>query len=161
MSRQISIPNHFKLVMMQAPTTTNASVTTQVITMKNCSKATVIFLLNNAVGFSSTPTLHQATDIAAATNKAGPTVPIWSNLATGTNDTLVSRTAAASYAQGTGATPSMIVFEIDASTLDVANGYDCIYFTIATSSQATDFVAAMAILHTSYQQATPPTQIVD
>ncbi|MES2146709.1 MAG: hypothetical protein V4491_02555 [Pseudomonadota bacterium] len=161
MSRQLSIPTHFKLVTMLYPRTTNAALTTQVISLRGCSKATVVFLLNNAVGFSSTPTLIQATDIAAATNKAGPVSAIWSNLDTSSTDTLVARTAAASYAEGTGATPSMIVFEVDASTLDVNNGYDCIYFTMGTSSQATDFVAAIAILHTSYQQATPPSQILD
>jgi hypothetical protein len=161
MARQLSLPVNFKIVQMQKPTTTNAAVQTQTITLKGCHKAWVIFEFNNAVGFSSTPTLIQCTDIASATNKAGPVVPIWSNLAAATTDTLVRRTDAASYAQGTAATPSEIVFEIDPSRLDVNGGYDCIYFTIASSSQATDFVAATAILQTSYQQATPPTQVID
>jgi hypothetical protein len=157
----MSLPVNFKIVQMLKPQTTNAAVQTQTISLKGCNKAWVIFEFTQAVGFSSTPTLHQATDIASGTNKAGPVVPIWSNLAAATTDTLVSRTAAASYAIGTGATPAEVVFEIDPSQLDVNGGYDCIYFTIATSSQATDFVSATAILQTSYQQATPPTQVLD
>ena len=50
---------------------------------------------------------------------------------------------------------------LDPATLDVNGGYDCIYFTIATSSQATNFVAANAFLHTAYEQATPPSAILD
>jgi hypothetical protein len=53
-----------------------------------------VFHFTNAAGFASTPTLIQATDIAAATNKAGPTVPIWANEDTAATDTLVAKTAA-------------------------------------------------------------------
>jgi hypothetical protein len=53
------------------------------------------------------------------------------------------------------------VFEIDPTRLDVTNGYDCIYFTIATSSQATNFVSATAYLQNAYAQATPPSAILD
>lgn len=161
MARQVSLPVNYKIVQMLKPQTTNGALTSQVITLKGVNKAWVIFEFTQAVGHATTPTLLQATNIAAGTNKAGPSVPIWSNLATASTDTLVSRTAAASYAVSTATGGMEVVFEIDPSLLDVANGYDCIYFTIATSSQATNFVGATAILQTSYQQATPPTQIVD
>jgi hypothetical protein len=161
MARQVSLPVNFKIVQMLKPQTTNGALTSQVISLKGANKAWVVFEFTQAVGHATTPTLLQATNIAAATNKAGPSAAIWSNLATATTDTLVSRTAGASYALTTATGGMQVVFEIDPSTLDVNGGYDCIYFTIATSSQATNFVSATAYLQTSYQQATPPSAILD
>lgn len=161
MSRQVSLPVNFKIVQMITPKTTNAALTSQVISLKGCNKAWVVFEFTQAVGFASTPTLLQATSIAAGTNKAGPTSPVWANEDTASTDTLVKKTSGASYAVTNDIKNKEVVFEIDPSTLDVANGYDCVYFTIATSSQATNFVSATAYLQTSYQQATPPSQILD
>jgi hypothetical protein len=90
----------------------------------------------------------QATSIAAGTNKAGPTVDIWANEDTAATDTLVKQTAGASYAVTNNIKNKQVVFEIDPTRLDGNNGYDCIYFTIATSSQATNFVSAPPICRT-------------
>jgi hypothetical protein len=161
MARQLSLPQNFKIVQLFKPQTTNASLTSQVFTLKNAHKAWAVFDFTQAVGHATTPTLIQATSIAGSTNKAGPTCNIWSNLATATTDTLVARTAAASYAVTTATGGMQVVFEIDPSGFDVANGYDCAYFTIATSSQATNFVSAAVYLLARYQQATPPSAILD
>jgi hypothetical protein len=161
MARQVSLPVNFKYVQMIAPKTTNAALTSQVISLKGAAKVTVTFEFTQAVGHATTPTLIQATSIAGSTNKAGPSSAIWANEDTAATDTLVKKTAAASYAVTNDVKNKQVVFEIDPSTLDVANGYDCIYFTIATSSQATNFVAANALVQTSYQQATPPSAILD
>jgi hypothetical protein len=160
MSRQMSLPQNFKIVQMIPPKTTNAALTSQVVSLKGVNKAWVIFEFTQAVGFASTPTLLQATSIGAGTNKAGPSVPIWANEDTATTDTLVKQASdAASYAVTNNIKNKEVVFEIDPSRLDSNNLYDYIYFTLATSSQATNFVSATAILQTSYQQSTPPTQI--
>jgi hypothetical protein len=161
MARQLSLPQNFKIVQLLKPQTTNGSLTTQVFSLKTGHKAWAVFDFTQAVGHATTPTLLQATNIAAGTNKAGPSVPIWSNLATATTDTLVARTAAASYALTTATGGMQVVFEIDPIQMDVANGYDCAYFTIATSSQATNFVSASLYLLARFQQATPPSAILD
>jgi len=161
MARQFSLPVNLKTVQMFSPKTTNASLSSQGISLKGCAKAWVIFEFTQAVGHATTPTLIQAQAIAGTGNKAGPTSAIWANEDTAATDTLVKKTAAASYAVTNDIKNKQVVFEIDASTLDVANGFDCIYFTIGTSSQATNFVSATAYLQTSYQQATPPSQILD
>lgn len=161
MARQFSLPVNTKIVQMFAPKTTNASLTSQVITLKNAHRAWVVFEFTQAVGHATTPTLKQATSIAAGTNKAGPTVDVWSNEDTAATDTLVKQTAGASYAVTNDVKNKEVVFEIDPSRLDVANGYDCVYFTIATSSQATNFVSATAYIQHAYQQATPPSAILD
>jgi hypothetical protein len=160
MSRQVSLPVNYKIVQMLFPQTTNGAVQTQVVSLKGVNKAWVVFEFTQAVGFASAPTLLQATTLAAGTNKAGPASPIWWNKDCSLTDTLVKQASAASFALDTNAKHEQVVFEIDPSTLDVNNAFDYVYFTIATSSQATNFVSATAYLQTSYQQATPPTQIV-
>jgi hypothetical protein len=161
MARQYSLPQHQKIVQMLPPQTTNAAVSSQVISLKNAHKCWVVFDFLNAVGFASVPTLNQATSIAAGTNKAGPTVPIWANEDTAATDTLVKKADAASYTMTNDIKHKQVVFEIDPSRLDVNNGYDCIYFTMGTSSQATNFVSATAYLMQRYPQATPPSAILD
>lgn len=156
-----SLVQSYKTVQMFYPKTTNASLTSQVISLKNCHKATIVFDFYQSTGHATTPTLLQATNIAAGTNKAGPSAMIWSNLATASTDTLVARTAAASYALSTATGGMQVVFEVDPAALDIANGYDCIYFTIATSSQAANFVSATAYLEQRYPGNQPPTAILD
>jgi len=155
----ISLPTKFKIVTAFAPKTTNAALTSVPVTLKNAVKAWLILNFTQAVGFASTPTLKQATDIAIGTNAAGPISRIWSNLDVATTDTLVERTAAASYALTTGTTNMLVIFEIDPASL--TDGYDVVYCTIATSSQASDFVAGEWLIQTNYAQATPPSAIVD
>lgn len=161
MARQFQMPANIKPVELIAPKTTNAALTSKTVSLKHAHKAWAVFHFTNAAGFASTPTLIQATDIAAATNKAGPTVDIWANEDTAATDTLVKKTAGASYAVAADIKNKIVIFEIDPSRLDVNNGYDCIYFTMGTSSQATNFVSADLYVLNVYAQATPPTNILD
>ena len=59
------------IVQAFAPKTTNAALTSQVVTLKAAIRAWLVLHFTQAAGFASTPTLKQATDIAAATNAAG------------------------------------------------------------------------------------------
>lgn len=161
MSRQFQIPANLKPTQLFAPKTTNATLASQVVTLKNAIKAWVVLEFTQAVGHATTPTLNQATSIAATTNKAGPTVDIWANEDTAATDTLVKKTAGASYAVTNDIKNKQVVFEIDPARLDINNGYDCVYMTIATSSQATNFVAGSIYILNAYAQATPPSAIID
>jgi len=155
----ISLPTKFKIVQAFAPKTTNAALSSQVITVKNAVKVWLVLHFTNAVGFASAPTLRQATDIAAGTNAAGPTSRIWANEDAAATDTLVAQTAGALYTMAADIKLKMVVFEIDPASL--TDGYDCLYCTIATSSQATNFVAGEWVIQTNFQQATPPSAILD
>jgi hypothetical protein len=162
MARQFNIPAHLKPVQLLAPQTTNGALTSQVISLKNASKAWLVLEFNQAVGHATTPTLNQATSIAAGTNKAGPAVSIWANEDTVATDTLVKQAAeAALFAVAATVKKKQVVFEIDPARLDVNGGYDCVYLTIATSGQATNFVSGTAYLLNAYEQATPPSAILD
>ena len=155
----ISLPTKFKIVTAFAPKTTNAALTSQVVTLKNAMRAWLVLNFTNAVGFASVPTLKQATDIAAGTNAAGPSSRIWANEDVAATDTLVAQTAAASYTMAADVKNKLIIFEIDPATL--TDGYDCVYCTIATSSQATDFVAGEWWIQGNFSQATLPSAILD
>src|SRR5690242_5601803 len=99
MARQFSLPVNFKITQLFYPQTTNGALTSQVITLKGAAKAFVVFDFTQAVGHATTPTLMQATTIAAGTNKAGPAVPIWVNEDCAATDTLVKQASdAASFA---------------------------------------------------------------
>lgn len=161
MSRQFSLPQNMKIVQLTSPVTTNGGVTTDVISLKNAHKAWLVVELTQAQANATQLSLKQATDVAAGTNKAGPTVPIWANEDTVASDTLVKQADAASYTVANDAKHKQVVFEIDPSRLDIANGYDCVYLVSADSTQATDFISVTAYLQTRYEQATPPSAIID
>jgi hypothetical protein len=155
----LSLPTRFKIATAFAPKTTNAALTSIPVTLKNAVKAWLILSFTNAVGFASAPTIKQATDIAIGTNAAGPTCRIWANEDVAATDTLVAQTAAALYTMAADIKLKLVVFEIDPASL--TDGYDVVYCTIATSSQATNFVSGEWILQTNFAQATPPSAIVD
>jgi hypothetical protein len=154
-----SLPTKFKIVQLLQPTTTNASITSDAISLKGAIKATIICHYTQAVGHATTPTLKQATDVAIGTNAAGPTSRIWANEDVATSDALVAQTAGASFAMAADVKNKIVVFEIDPATL--TDGYDCVYLTQATSSQATNFCSMEAIIQTNFQQTSIPSAIVD
>lgn len=154
-----SLPTRFKIVTAFAPKTTNAALTSQVITLKGAIRAWLLLNFTNAVGFASVPTIKQATDIAAGTNAAGPTCRIWANEDVAATDTLVAQTAGASYTMAADVKNKLIVFEIDPAAF--TDTYDCVYCTIGTSSQATNFVAGEWYVQHNFSQTTIPSAILD
>lgn len=155
----ISVPTKYKMVQAFAPKTTNAALTSQVITVKNAIRVWLVLHFTQAAGFASVPTIKQATDIAAGTNAAGPSCRIWANEDCAATDTLVAQAAGASYAVAADVKNKTVVFEIDIASL--TDGYDCLYATIGTSSQATNFVSGEWLILDNFQQTVKPTAILD
>lgn len=145
------------------PVTTNGGITTDVVSSKTANgNIWFVLQITNAVGFAEVISCKQATNVAAGTNKAGPTCNIWANEASSTtSDTLTKQTSAASYTTNASISKKIVIFQIDVASLDLANSYDCVYFTISDSSQATNFASAVFMLETAFKQATPPTIITD
>lgn len=156
-----SFPTDYKLVQLANPKTTNGGVTSDVISTKNGFRHWIVVELTQAVGHATAVALKQATSVAGSTNKAAPSVAIWANEDTAASDTLVKQTSAASYTVTNDVKNKQIVFEVDPVALDVANGYDCLYVTVADSSQATNLVSITAYADTKFKQATPPSIIID
>lgn len=163
MAQAFSIPESFKVVAATAgPVTTNGGVTGNYVSLKNAHKATLVLQFTQAVGHATAITVRQATAVAGTSAKNGSaSTRIWANEDTATNDTLVAQTAAASYTVTNDIKKKMVVIEIDPSQMDVANGFDVAGFTIADSSQATNFVCGTWYIHQRYAQATPPSAVVN
>lgn len=156
----IHLTHDFKIVDATAgPVTTNGGVTSDVVSLKNAIKAWVVLQFTQAVGHATVVTLKQATDVAAGTNATGPSSNIWANETTAASDTLVKQTSGTTYTLTADVKKKQVVIEVDPAAFTA--GYDCLYFTVSDSSQATNFVAGQFFLETRYPQATPPAAITD
>lgn len=111
------------------------------VSLKFAHKAYVIFLINQGNAATVLLTVQQCTNVAKAGAKAIPVVPIWRNLAEGTNSTLVRDTDAVNYTTDAGVAVKRVIFEIDPAKLDQANGFDCI-LAITGASNAANITAA-------------------
>ena len=154
-----SLPFANKIVQLLAPATTNSGKTSDVISLKNAIRATIIVELTQAVGHATVVALRQATDVAAGTNAAGPASQLWANEDTAAADTLVNQPVAASYTVTNDIKNKQVIIEVDPAAL--TEGYDCVYVTLSDSSQATNFASVTAVIRENYQQATPPAAITD
>lgn len=162
MAFPISLPERYKLVdALGGPVTTNGGVTSDYISLKGVHKCWIVAQFHQAVSHASTiqPTMSTAVAGTGVTNIVH-SARWWKNADVSLTDTLVRQTAAASMACTTGTTNQMIVVEIDPDDLNAA-GYNVLGFTIATSSQATNFVNAVFVCAMRYAQANPPSAILD
>lgn len=126
-----------------------AAVTGDYISLKNAVKAWI--LIHYVQGDATDITWHvnRATAVAptGATALANA-VPIYSNLACATSNTMVKRTAAVNYASGTGQATKLIVFEIDPASL--GSTYDCVAGASTTAIAATSAVSMTYLILPRY-----------
>lgn len=103
--------------------------------------------------------LLQATKNDGTGSKAGPTVKVWANADTSTSDALVAQTDGSTFTTDAGLKNKIVIFELDASQLDLANGFD--HFTVSTgASVAANITQAEVIpMGLRFAGATPPTQV--
>lgn len=143
------------------PTTTNGANTGDYINIKYAHRIWIKWTFTNAAAHATTCGVNDTATTAAGAGAAAMTATqkIWSNLDTGTNDTLVARTDAATYAVDAGVTNKVVWMEIDPVTLAAGTAY--IAATTTDSTEATNFVCIdYFIAPARYQQATPPTAVV-
>lgn len=157
MARQFSITANMKVVQLLAPTTTNGAATSRRVSMKGAHKAFIVVELKQAVGHATVLTLNQATAVTGGSTATGPTVPNWQNDDTAAADTLTKNADAATVTVAADVKSKQAIFEVDPSRLSTADPY--IFVTSSDSSQATNFMSAVAYLLPRYQQATPPTAV--
>lgn len=146
------IPEHIIPVSLTlGPVTTNAGVTTKYISLKNVHRVVAVFHLKQAVGHATGIDPVQATAVAGTGVKAiTKTVPIWANEDVATSSVMVRKTDAITYDVTNDVKSKIVTMEIDPAGLDVANGFDCVGFTLDDSSQATNFVSAVAYIVPRY-----------
>lgn len=126
------------------PVTTNGGVTSDYISVKNCAgKLSIACLCTQAASHATVLTVMRATAVAGtgATTLAN-NVQIWANTDT-SSEGLTKQADATSYTLATGTTNQLVIFEIDPATL--GDGYDVVNVTASDSSQATNFIAILAV----------------
>lgn len=146
------IPHEINAVdLTLGPVTTNGGVTTDYISLKNVHKLVAVFHLKQAVGHATGIDPVQATAVAGTSVKAiTNTVPIWANEDVAASAVMVRQTDAITYNVTNDVKSKIVTFEIDPAQLDVANGFDCLAFTVDDSSQATNFISGMAYIIPRY-----------
>jgi hypothetical protein len=151
-----------KIVEALAPATDAAGRTGDYVSLKNYAKAYILVHITqgNAATVALTP--KQASAVAGTGVKVlTSAVRIHANLDTATSDALVEATAAVNYTTDAAVKNKIVLFEIDPSSLDVANGFDCITVTTGASNVANITQAHYILVGSRFAQATPPSAIVD
>jgi len=129
------------------------------VSLKNYATLTIKISTGAWAGGTAAVTLTQATAIAGTGAKALAFTDYWDDLTT--TGTLVKK-AATSNTFTLGTANKSFVIHVDASMLDVDNGFDCVTLAIASPGANADFYCVEYILSGArYQQSTPPSALVD
>ena len=125
--------------------TTGAAVTADYYSLKNFNHVTFIIVQGAWAGGTPAVTLKQATAVAGTGEKALAFDKYWTK--TGLTGTTYTETAVVSSTFNLTATANTItVIEVDAASLDVSNGFDCVRLDVASPGANTDLIAVVAIL---------------
>lgn len=117
-----------KFVVGLAPITPSTS-TPDYVSLKEYSHLTAIIVCDNATTVTgSAITLKQATDVAGTGEKALAFSKMWANADVGASDTLVETAVSSDTftTQAVNNKNALYVIEVDAASLDVDNGFDCV-----------------------------------
>lgn len=157
-----SLPEVFKIVEALEPATDAAGRTGDYVSLKNYRTCFIVLHITQGNAATIAITVEQASAVAGTGHKAITVpVPIWSNLDCAASDTLVARTAAVSYTTDAGVKHKQVIFQVDSSTLDIANGFDCLTVITGASNAGNITSAQYYLAGARFQQATPPAAITD
>lgn len=155
------LPECCKIVQALNPAADAAGRTGQYVSLKNVNMAFIVANISQGNAATVQLSINQATAVAGTSAKAiTNTVPIWACLDAATSDALVRATDAVNYTTDAALKNKVVVFQIDPTTLDMANDFDCISI-VTGASNAANITAATYVLHMKYQQANPPSVIID
>ena len=138
---------------------TGAAATTKYVSLKDYRHLCIQIITGAWAGGTAAVTLSQATAVAGTGAKALGFTKQFNDVTT--SGTLVE-TAVVSDTFTIGTANKLFVIEIDASQLDVANGFDCVGVAIASPGANADFYGVLYTLSGSrYGDTTPPSALVD
>ena len=154
MTDKIRIPENAVPVALTPPVTTNGGVTGDYISLKLAHMVYIVLTFTQAVGHATGIDVTQAsavdgTGVKAITN----TLPIWANEDIATTSILTRKTDAITYNVTADIKGKIVVMQVDPASFDIANGFDCMGLTIDDSSQATNFVNALAYIEPRYKDS--------
>lgn len=143
---------------MEPKNYTGATSTDKYVSLKDYNHLTVIVLTGAWAGGTAAVTLSQATAVAGTSAKALSFSAYWHDEAT--SGTLVKATVTDTFNLDTA--NKMYVIEVDASSLDMANDFDCVTLSVASPGANADFYGACYVLsEPRYAAATPPNALTD
>jgi hypothetical protein len=157
-----TIPQTMKIVVGAISATDAAGRSTDIVCLKNYGKCTVI--VDIVQGHATPPALAlmQATNVAGSGGKVlTNAVPIWANQDISATDTLVRQTDAVGFSTSAALANKQVVFDVDPRSLDVENGFDCLYLTTGASNVANLTHVTFLLSEPRYNSATPPSAIID
>lgn len=153
------VETHKLIWAMEPKNKTGAASTDKYVSLKNYNHLTIIIQTGAWAAGTAAVTLTQASAVAGTGAKALSFANVWHDVATA--GTLV-KTAVVSDTFNLDTANKIYVIEVDAASLDMANGFDCITLSVATPGANADFYGAVYVLSESrYKQATPPTALLD
>lgn len=155
-----TIVQTFKPVELMPLATDAAGRTSDWISLKNAIRVTIFVSITQGNAATILLSLLQATNVSGGSGKAGPAVPIWSNLDTAASDAIVRRTDGATYTTDAGVKNKIVVLDVDPSMLDVEGGFDCIAISTGASNVA-NLTGAMALVEMRYGGENMPSVIVN
>jgi hypothetical protein len=141
--------------------TTGAAVSGDYYSLKNYNHITFIICQGAWAGGTPAVTLKQATAVAGTGEKALSFTKYWSKVAI-TGTTFTETTVSSDTFNLTATANTVTVIEVDAATLDVSGGFDCVRVNIASPGSNADLIAVVAILGgPRFAQAVLPDAKVD
>jgi len=155
-----NLPENCQIATTLAPAADAAGRNGTGVSLKNAVRAWIVYFIDqgNAATIALAP--EQCSAVAGTGNKAIPTGQIWVNQDAATSSALASQTAAASFTTSAAVKQKIVVFGIDPSALDVANGFDCVR-AVSGASNAANIVSALVVIQSRYQGATTPNAMAD
>lgn len=142
---------------------TGAASTDIYISLKNTPHATIIIQTGAWAAGTAAVTLLQATAVAGTSTKAltGAMPVMYTNVSDTSKATLVETTVTSDTFNLTAAN-SVYLIEVDAASLDVANGFDCLCVHVASPGANADIYGALIITGQGrYTGASPPNVLAD
>jgi hypothetical protein len=138
---------------------TGAALPDKYVSLKNYKRLTIIINTGAWAAGTAAVTLKQATTVAGAGAKALAFVQQFNDVAV---DGALVATAVAANTFNLDTAQKLWVIEVDAESLDVANGFDCVTVGIASPGANNDFYSVEYLLSAArYEESTPPSPLVD
>lgn len=163
MAGPYTLAQMWKIITLLQPATDAAGRTSPYwVTLKEADRAVIVVHINQGNAATVLLTPLQAQNVAGTNSKAlTQNARIWFNLATATSDALLRQTDALNFTTDVGVQNKIVLFDIDASSLDQANGFVTVGLSTGASNVANITSAIVFLGEQRHAGDTLPSQIIN
>lgn len=155
----MNISERIKIVAAIAPQAGGA-ITGDYVSLKKAGHVTVLVDINQANAAPVAITIEQATAVAGTGSKPlANAVPVYLVADAATSDAWVRQTDDVEFTTSAALKHKLVAFEIDASALDVAGGFDCI--TVKTAASHADNITTATYILSALRYGVGASVVVD